>query len=156
MYGQRLLQIRVWVNRVWLPKSAEQKTYFLPSPSSRLRNWSRETGSAVLFRVSPLIIHTQAVSGTYSRDSSPFSQRGPQIYCQSPSGQSRIYQVTPWCAEGVNCRESSGIGPVIFEVVRVRGAAYSGNPTDKYLCPALFPQPLLVRWSMSILSSRWI
>ena len=156
MYGQRLLQIRVWVNRVWLPKSAEQKTCFLPSPSSRLRNWSRETGSAVLFRVSPLIIHTQAVSGTYSLDSSRFPQRGSQICCQSPSGQSRIYQVTPWCAEGVHCRESSGIGPVVLKVVRVRGAAYSGNPTDKYLCPALFPQPLLVQWSMPILPSRWI
>ena len=39
-----------------------------PCPRSRLRIWSRETGSAVPPRVSLLILHTQAASGSYSRD----------------------------------------------------------------------------------------
>ena len=34
-----------------------------PCPRSRLRIWSRETGSAVLSRVSLIILHTQAESG---------------------------------------------------------------------------------------------
>ena len=37
----------------------------------RLRVWSRELGSAVPSRVSPLILHTQAESGAYLRDTLP-------------------------------------------------------------------------------------
>ena len=80
-------QSRVWINRVWLPRSTEQETYFLPCPSSRLKVWFCEMNSAISFRVSLLIIHTQAVSGTCSRDFSRFLQRCPQIYRQPQSGQ---------------------------------------------------------------------
>ena len=38
----------------------------------QLRIWSRETGSAVPSRASQLILHTQAESSAYSRDSSRF------------------------------------------------------------------------------------
>ena len=37
-----------------------------PYPRSRLRIWSRETGSAVPSRVSPLTLYAQAESGAYS------------------------------------------------------------------------------------------
>ena len=50
-----------------------------PCPRSRLRNWPRETSSAVPSRVSLLILHTQAESGAYSRDSSRFPRRRPFI-----------------------------------------------------------------------------
>ena len=44
--------------------------YFSPYPRcSRLRIGSREAGPVVLSRVSLLILHTQAESGAYSRDS---------------------------------------------------------------------------------------
>ena len=47
-------------------------------PRSRLRIWSREKGSAVPSRVSPLNLHTQAEEyGAYSRDSSRFPRRRP-------------------------------------------------------------------------------
>ena len=47
---------------------AEQVKLHIPCPRSRLRTcWSRETGSAVPSRVSPLILHIQAESGAYSR-----------------------------------------------------------------------------------------
>ena len=42
-----------------------------PCPHSRLRVWSRELGSSVPSRVSLLILHTQAESGAYIRDSTP-------------------------------------------------------------------------------------
>ena len=72
-------QSRVWINRVWLPRSAKQETCFLPSPSLRLKVWHCETDSTISSRVSLLIIHSQAVYGTFSRDFSRFLQRHPQI-----------------------------------------------------------------------------
>ena len=60
----------------------------MPSPRSRLIIWPRETGSAVPSRVSPLTIHTQAVSGAYSRYSARFlairqspQKEGGEILC---------------------------------------------------------------------------
>ena len=52
---------------------------FYPCFCSRLRIWSRETGSAVPSRASLLILHAQAESGAYSRDSSRFPRRRPHI-----------------------------------------------------------------------------
>ena len=72
-------QSRVWINRVWLPRSAKQETCFLPSPSLRLKVWHCETDSTISSRVSLLIIHSQAVYGTFSRDFSRSLQRHPQI-----------------------------------------------------------------------------
>ena len=46
--------------------SAEQEEWTFPRPRSRLMIWSREKGSAVLFRVSLLILPTQAESAAYS------------------------------------------------------------------------------------------
>ena len=65
---------RVWINQVRLP----------PCPCSRLRIWSRETGSAVPFRVSQLILHTQAESGASSWDSSRFLWWHPFIRLKPP------------------------------------------------------------------------
>ena len=45
--------------------SAEQGKLIFPCPRSRLRVWSRKTGLAVPFRVSLLILHTQAESDAY-------------------------------------------------------------------------------------------
>ena len=53
-------------------------------PRSRLRLWSRETGSAVLARVQPAHLHTQAESGAYLRDSSRVPRRRPFIYFKPP------------------------------------------------------------------------
>ena len=54
---------RLGINRVTLPilllVSCTAKIIFSPSSLARLRLRSRETASAVPFRVSPLILHTQ-------------------------------------------------------------------------------------------------
>ena len=55
-----------------------------PCPRSCLRIWSRETGSAVPSRVSLFILHTQAESGAYLRDSSRVPRRCPYIYFKPP------------------------------------------------------------------------
>ena len=57
------------------PWSASQGKWCFPCPRSRLRIWSRETGSAVPCRVISLILHTQAESGAYLRDSCHFPRR---------------------------------------------------------------------------------
>ena len=64
---------------MWLPRSAKQEACFLPSPSLRLKVWHCETNSTISSRVSLLIVHSQAVYGTFSRDFSRFLQRHPQI-----------------------------------------------------------------------------
>ena len=52
-----------------------ENAYFLVCSRWRLRVWSRETRSAAPSRVSLLILHTQAESGAYLRDSSRFTWR---------------------------------------------------------------------------------
>ena len=63
---------RVYINRVRLPIllvvcSTGKKMF--PCPRSRLIIWSREMSSVVPSRVSLLILHTQAKSSAYLRDS---------------------------------------------------------------------------------------
>ena len=69
--------------------SAEQGKQNFPCPRSRLRFWSRELGSAVLSRVSPLVLYTQAESGAYLRDST------------SPSRFPLRFPLEPSCAIGL-------------------------------------------------------
>ena len=108
--------------------SAEQGRLVFRCPRSRLRIWSRETGSAVPFRacsyydhtyMHTYILHNQAESGAYSRDSSRVPRRRLIIYLNrhTPSSQSRVYRVTQLRTDGVHCRESAGTGPVNLKVV---------------------------------------
>ena len=91
----------------------------VPCPRSRLRIWSRKTGLAVPSLVSLLILHTQVEPSAYSRDSLRFPRRRPFIYLnrQSPSGQSRVYQITQLRTDGVHCRESAGTRPAVLRVL---------------------------------------
>ena len=72
---------RVWINRGknTARRQLNREKYTLPFPRSRLRIWFRETGSTVPSCASLLILHAQAKSGSYSRDSSRFPRRRPHI-----------------------------------------------------------------------------
>ena len=61
-----------------------RENLLFPCPRACLRIWSRETGSAVPSRASLLILHTQAESGAYLRDSSRVPRRRPFIYLKPP------------------------------------------------------------------------
>ena len=67
----------VWTNRVRLPirhgVNWTGKTIFPLYPFAP-ESWSRETGSAVPYRFSLLILHTRSESGDYSRDFSCFTR----------------------------------------------------------------------------------
>ena len=105
--------------------SAEQGKWIFPCPRTCLRIWSRETGSAVPSRVSLFILHTQAESGAYSRDSSRFPRQRPFIYLNRHTSlrQCRLCRITQLRTNDIHCRESAGTGPVVLKVVPVTSAA---------------------------------
>ena len=81
-------------------------------------NLASRTRLAVLFRVSPLILHTQAESSIINHQSSIINlvlthgihatfREGVHIYCQSPLGKSRIHGVTLLHTDGDHCRVSA-------------------------------------------------
>ena len=77
--------------------SAEKGKRNFPCSRSRLRIWSRELGSAVPSCVSPFVLHTQAESGAYLRDSTSLSRfplRIPLEPSRTIGLESRVYQVT--------------------------------------------------------------
>ena len=130
---------RVWINGIWLPilhVVSGTGNMIFPSPRSRLRIWSHETGPVVPSRVSPLIsTHTQTESGVLTRVIYPAFHDGVHIiYSQPPLGQSRVHEVMQLRTDGVHCRESAGT---------VTGAAFSGITLDHFVCASLFPHPLL-------------
>ena len=81
MYGQHFQQSMDQPGMVAHPARGQLKggKNLFPFPRSRLRTRSRDTGSVIPSRVSPLILHTQAESGPYSRGSSRFPRRRPHI-----------------------------------------------------------------------------
>ena len=120
-------------------RSAEQGKWIFPCLRTRLRIWSRETGSVVPSRVSLLILHAHA-------ELSRFLRRRPFIHLKrhTPSGQSRVYRVTQWRTDGVHCRESAGTGPVVLKVVPVTGAVFLQVTMDRLILytPVLSTCPL--------------
>ena len=125
-----------WQSCLW---SAGQGKRNFPCPRSRLRVWSRELGSAVPSRVSPLVLHTQAESGAYTRDSTPLSatvsirtvirhRAGPEFI-----GSRKC--VTNWHRAG-SSQGSSINGSFLFRYC---------NPMNRFMYVPLFPYPLLVQ-----------
>ena len=117
---------------------------------------SRETGSPVTPRVSPLILHTRAESsiwwsgGAFSRDLSRFPRRRPFIHTVNRHRASPyyiiVYQITQLHTDGVHCREAAGGGSAILKVVPVTCAAFSGFTVDHLLCASLFHTYPLQYW----------
>ena len=118
---------------------------FFPCPRSRLRIWSRETGLAVPSRVSLLILHTQAESGAYLRDSSRFPRRRPFIPVTS-IGSVRILSDHATAYRWRSLPRVRRTGPVVLKIVPVTGAAFSGITMDLFLCASLFPHPPYYYW----------
>ena len=113
-----------------------------PCTLSRLRICSRETGSAVPSPIRLLISTPQAKSGAYLRGSSRFPRRRPFIIYfnrYTPSGQCRVYRVTHLSTYSVHCRESTGTGSVVLQLVPVTGAALAGFLTSFFCrCPSAY------------------
>ena len=99
--------------------SAEEGKWILPCPRSRLRIWSRKTGSAVPSRAS-LLISILRLNIVLTYGIPPEFLGGVNIFLlnrHTPSSQSRFHRVTQLCADGIDCRESAGTGPINRKVV---------------------------------------
>ena len=136
-------------------------TLAFPCDRSCQKVWSREKGSTVPSRVSPLILHTLAESSIINHQSSiwclltgsspaiHFLPRG-EIYTvntvgsvPSLSGHTTLYLLlsTP----SVHQHRS-----IIHKVARVKGAASLGNPVDQLMHGPLFSHEFLERTVLGI------
>ena len=118
--------------------SAEQDKCIFPYPRYRLRIRSRKTGSAVPSRVSSLILHTQTESVTVTllllvivltlaHRILPAFRNAVHLFRQAPSSIGSVPSSSghaPLRTDGVHCRESAGIGPVVLELVPVTGVVF--------------------------------
>ena len=70
-------------------------------------------------------------------------------YLQPSLDQSRVYQITKLCTDGVHCRRGyAGIGPLVLKVVPVTGAAFSGITMDQLFIRSSFPTPTFgMKWA---------
>ena len=115
---------------------------------SRLRIWSRETGSAVPSRARPLILllRLNLIGWCLLTGFLPISAAAASVYFNhhTPSGHSRV------CSEAVAYRWRSLSSRVrrhsraILNVVPVTGAAAFASPWTNYRAPSLVPRPLLL------------
>ena len=80
MYSNHIKQRKHQLGKVANPVHGQINREISPRPRSRLIIWFRETGLAVLSRVSLVILHAQAASGAYLRGSSRCPRRRPFIF----------------------------------------------------------------------------
>ena len=112
-------------------------------PHSRLRSWSRETGSAVPSRTSLLILHPQAETGAYSQGFLPISAAA-SIYVSEP--QYAIGSVPSLLGYAIAHRWR----PLTPRVHRHRASSSQGSSSDgcclsitvdELISASLFPHP---------------
>ena len=119
----------IWINRVSRPillvVSSSPKMFFSLSPFAP----KHLVSSIAPSRVSPHILHNR-LNLVLTHGIPPTFRDGVHIYRQAPSGQPRVHQVTQLSTDGVHCRESAGIGPIVLSLFFV-------TTMDQYLCTSL-------------------
>ena len=105
-----IIFIRFVVNPVCGQLNREKMKF--PCPRSRLRNWSRETGSAILSHVSRLILHAQAESGAYSR-APPFPPAFRHGVVSAPEKRHRVSLTQKNAFQRHHHREFAGTRPLV-------------------------------------------
>ena len=80
------------------------------------------------------------------------------LYRHTPSGQSRVYQVTELCTNDIHCRESAGTGPVILKVlVPVTGAVLQLTIDQLFNIRLSFPTPTIrMKWACMLNVSEYV
>ena len=118
-------------------------------PRSRLRIWPRETGSAVLSRVS-LLISTLKLNLVLTYGIPPEFRGGVHLFIYNRhtlSGQSRVYRVMHLRTGGVHCREPAGTGPVNLKVVP-NECCLGRSPWTATNIRLFFPTPTIgMKWA---------
>ena len=88
--------------------------------------------------VSPLILQTRARYFLLSATASKYCTQYSTVYCQPPSGQSRVYRITQLRTDDVHCREIAGTGSLVLKVVRVTGLPFQVSPWTNFCAPLFF------------------
>ena len=67
----------------------------------------------------PAHLHTQGESGALTHGIPPDFRGGVHLFFNrhTPSGLSRVHQVTQLRTDGIHCQEYAGTGPVVLKVV---------------------------------------
>ena len=123
------------------PTRGQLNRDFFPCLRSRLIIWSCETGSADPSSLSPLILHTEAETGVYSRDSPRFLRRWrlhivPSTAIGSVPSLSGYHAIERrWCSLA---RVSTDKGPVVLKVARVTGGVFRGVTMNHFYAPLFF------------------
>ena len=129
---------------------------FFPCPHSRLRIWSRETGSAVPSRVS-LLISILRLNLVLTYGTPPEFRGGVHLFIQTAIRHwvsPEFIGLRNYCVpiDGVHSRESAGTGPVVSKVVPNRCCVRSSLWANKYA--PLFPTPTIsLKWACG--NYRW-
>ena len=138
MYGQDFQQSVDHPGMVANPARGQlnRENYLFPCPHLHLRIWSRQTGSAVQSRVSPVILDTQAESDwlVLTHGIPPAFRDGIYLFIIPPTtigSVPSLYQVTELRIDGVYCQDSASTGPVVLKVFC---NAFSGFTMDHFLC----------------------
>ena len=118
-----------------------------PYTRSRLRIWSRETGSAVPSRVSLLILHAQAESGAYSR-TPLFPPAFHHGVVSAPEKRHRVSLTQKLRSNGVTTESPPGTGPLV-----PYGSSSNIGVLPFQVTP-LTNFPLLVQWACAISPMR--
>ena len=120
MYGYHLSQ-RMDQGCQFCSQSAEQGKTIFPCPRSRLRIWSRETGSAVPSRVILCLFSTPKLNLVLTHGIPPAFRGGVIVHLFIPptaiGSVPSLYQVTQMRTDGDHCRESAGTVPVVLKVL---------------------------------------
>ena len=97
-------------------------------------------------------LHTQAEYRAYLGIPPEF-RGGVNIFIlnrHTPSSQSRFYRVTQLCADGIDCRESAGTGPINRKVVPNECCLGRSPWTNEYA--PLFPISTIgVKWARCVI-----
>ena len=107
-----------------------------PCSRSRLKIWFRETGLAVLSRVSLLIVYTNAESGAYSRDSSQCPQRCSYIFTTIHHRVSHDFIGSRNCVPMVFTAESP-LCPNIITALLLLYILWTRFPPPTYVCTSV-------------------
>ena len=124
--------------------SAEQGKRNFPCP--RLTVWSRELGSAVPSRVSPLVLHTQAESCFYLRDSTPPSRFPLRFPLEPPCAIGLVPSLSGHAtALPMAFTTENRHKPSSSQSSSKNGSFLFRYPMDQLMYAPLFPYPLLVQ-----------
>ena len=123
---------------------SRENEYFT-CPRSRLRSWSRETGVWSSHPASACSFSTPRLNKVLTHGIPPDSRGRVHLFIPPTAiGPIPSLSVMQLRTNGIHCRESADTRQVVFEVVPVTVAVFSGITMKQLMRASLFSHPPLV------------